>query len=394
VTAIRVGIAGMGAAGLAFVPALKASAGFEWVALAEPQPDLRQNCVRQYGLPAYATLDEMLAHPALDAVLIATPTALHAINARQVAQAGKHVLVEKPMAVSLDEATSMIAAAEHHGVALVVGHSHSHDAPIREMRAVIDSGELGQVRMVHTWCYTDWMQRPRRSDELDVAQGGGVTYRQGAHQFDILRLLCGGLARRVRARTFDWDPQRHSVGAHTVWIDFANGAVATAVYNGYGGFSSMDLCHDISEWGLHLPPSARQAPQALPANASPDEILRAKQRRAGTAIARHAPHQPFFGLTLVSCERGDIRQSPQGLNIYSQDGMREMVLPRERSPRDLVLEEWRGAISGVASPVHDGRWGMANLEICIAAHTSSSLGTEIDLAHQCAPGDARPVCTP
>ncbi len=387
-TVIRVGIAGMGAAGLAFVPAIQNSADFRWVALAEPQAGQRQNCATQYGVAAYATLDELLSHPGLDAVLVATPTTLHARHTRQVAKAGKHVLVEKPMAVSLDEAASMIAAAKHHGVVLVVGHSHSQDAPIRQMRTVIDSGELGPVRMVHNWCYTDWMQRPRRSDELDVNQGGGVTYRQGAHQFDILRMLCGGLARRVRARTFDWDPQRHSVGAHTVWIDFANGAVATAVYNGYGGFSSMDLCHDISEWGLHIPPSARQPRQVLPADSSPDEILRAKQLRAPKAIASQAPCQPFFGVTLVSCERGDIRQSPHGLNIYSRDGMREIILPSERSPRDLVLGEWRDAITGRSAAVHDGCWGMANLEVCIAAHISSTRGCEIDLAHQCAPADA------
>ena len=61
--------------------------------------------------------------------------------------------------------------------------------------------------MIHTWNFTDWMTRPRRPDELDVAQGGGVTYRQGAHQFDIIRLIGGGLVKSVRATTFDWDPK-------------------------------------------------------------------------------------------------------------------------------------------------------------------------------------------
>lgn len=393
-TAIRVGIAGMGAAGQAFVPALRKHDYFEWVALAEPQVGNRQGSAHDGSVAAYPTIDAMLAHPGLDAVLVATPTDLHAQHVQQAALAGKHILVEKPMAVSLDEAASMIGAAERHGVALVVGHSHSHDAPIRHMRALIDSGEFGPVRMVHTWCYTDWMQRPRRADELDVVRGGGVTYRQGAHQFDILRLLCGGQARRVRARTFDWDPGRRSIGAHTVWIDFANGAVATAVYNGYGGFSSMDLCNDISEWGQHLPPAVRQRQSALPVDASPDEILRAKQKRAHSAIATDAPHQPFFGLTLVSCERGDIRQSPQGLNIYDRGGMREIVLPTDQSPRDLVLGEWHDAIAGRSAPVHDGRWGMANLEICIAALESSTRDIDVALKHQVAPTDGAGVRHP
>ena len=97
------------------------------------------------------------------------------------------------MATRLDDARAMVQAAERAGTVLLVGHSHGFDGPVAAMRALIDSGELGAVTMAHHWCYTDWMGRPRRPDELDDAQGGGVTFRQGAHQFDILRLLCGGL---------------------------------------------------------------------------------------------------------------------------------------------------------------------------------------------------------
>ena len=67
------------------------------------------------------------------------------------------------------------------------------------MREIVASGALGRVRMIHTWNFTDWMARPRRAAELDVGQGGGVTYRQGAHQIDILRLIGGGLVQE-RAR--------------------------------------------------------------------------------------------------------------------------------------------------------------------------------------------------
>jgi phthalate 4,5-cis-dihydrodiol dehydrogenase len=384
VSAIALGIAGMGAAGQAFVAALRGHAGMEWVALAEPVDEVRRLWEQKTGVTAYPSFDDMLAHPGLDAVYIATPTQLHSRQVVQAAQAGKHVLVEKPMAQSLEAARAMVEAAQRAGVVLVVGHSHSHDLPIRRMHEVIASGELGAVGMVNTWCYTDWVHRPRRAEELDAQLGGGVTFRQGSHQFDIVRLLCGGKARSLRARTFNWDPGRSVIGAHSVWIEFENGAAATAVYNGYGGLSSMDLCDGISEWGLRQPLQDRRAHSAQSGARSAQEELRAKRERAATAIPAQAPHQPFFGLTLVSCERGDIRQSPQGLYVYQQSGMREIVLPADRSPRQLVLDEFCDAVASRKPALHDGAWGLATLEICVAALYSSTIGAEVQLHEQVA----------
>ena len=85
---------------------------------------------------------------------------------------------------------------------------------------------------------------------------------------------------------------------------------------------------------------------------------------------------------MVSCERGDIRQSPDGLYVYSERGREEIAVPNDKSPRDLVLDEFAAAIAGRARPIHDGRWGLANLEVCIAAIESSKRGEEIELKHQ------------
>ncbi len=117
------------------------------------------------------------------------------------------------------------------------------------------------------------------------------------------------------------------------------------------------------------------------AGSAADELA-AKRKRAGSAIPANAPHQPHFGLTLVSCERGDIRQSPDGLFVYSDKGREEIKLANDRSPRDLVLDEFAAAIGGQAPAIHDGRWGLANLEICLAAIESSKSGKAIDLKHQ------------
>jgi phthalate 4,5-cis-dihydrodiol dehydrogenase len=381
---VAIGIVGLGAAGRAFIPAIRAHSGLTLAAVCDPVGEVRSAIAGELGVRGYADLQELLVHPGLDAVYIATPTPLHHEHAMAALAAGKHVLLEKPMAARFEDARALVAAAERGGRVLVVGHSHSFDLPIARMREIVAGGTLGRVRMVNTWCYSDWMFRPRRADELDPEQGGGATFRQGAHQFDIVRLLCGGRARSVRARTFDWDPDRRGLGAHAVFIDFEDGAAATAVYNGYGRFSSIDLCFNVGEWGQLQPPGTR-TPVRRPSLAStPEAELRAKRERAKNAIPGSAPFQPFFGLTLVSCERGDIRQSPTGLTIYSDEGQTEIALPSDRSPRDLVVAEFHDAIARRVPALHNGRWGLANLEVCMAAIESSASGCDVALKEQVA----------
>jgi len=383
-SAIRIGVAGIGAAGRAFLPAIRGHAAFQLAAIAEPVAETREAVARETGAAGFADLPSMLAGAGIDAVYIATPTELHPQHAALAFAAKKHVLTEKPMAVRLDQAEAMVADAARAGVVLLCGHSHSFDRPIQAMREIVATGRLGRVRMINTWNFTDWMYRPRRPDELEIGQGGGVTFRQGSHQFDIIRLLGGGLVRSVRATTFDWDPARRSIGAHVVALQFQDGAAATAVYNGYGHFSTMELIADVSEWGF-VEPLAKRAPvRRGSAGLSPADELEAKRKRAVHAIPASAPHQPHFGLTLVSCERGDIRQSPDGLYVYAEAGREEIAVPTDKSPRDLVLDEFAAAISGRVKPIHDGRWGLANLEVCLAAIESSQTGTDIELRHQVA----------
>jgi len=377
---IRIGIVGMGAAGWAFVPAIRGNPAFELAAVAEPASEMREAVAREIGVAGHSDLPSMLRSSALDAVYIATPTELHPGHVAEACAAKKHILTEKPMAIRVDEAQAMVEAAKRAGVVLQVGHSHSYDLPIARMREIVQSGTLGRARMIHTWNFTDWMSRPRRAAELDVGQGGGVTYRQGAHQVDILRLIGGGLVKSVRATTFDWDDRRRSIGAHTIFLNFADGAAATAVYNGYGHFSGTELIGGVGEWGEVTRP--RAAPQPF-ASLTPEQELAAKRRRARNAIPISAPHQPHFGLTMVSCERGDIRQSPDGLLVYSERGREEIALPADKSPRDLVIAEFADAIAGKPT-THTGRWGLANLEVCTAAIESSRTGKEIELKHQIA----------
>ncbi len=387
---LRLGLVGLGAAGRAFLPAVLAHDRFRLTAVAEPDEAARSEICRQTRVAGFESLPAMLAGCELDAVYIGTPTELHGEHVMLACAAGKHVLTEKPMSTSLDGAQAMVDAAERAGVLLLVGHSHSYDLPVKTMRGIIARGELGRLRMMHTWCFSDWIYRPRRLDELNPELGGGVIYRQGAHQFDIIRLLGGGLLKSVRAAAFDWDPARQSIGAHVAWLQFADGAAATAVYNGYGHLSSAELCFDIGEWGQ---PQRLQERVAIPRAQTPgsDEEVEAKRKRAKNAIPAATPFQPFFGLTIVSCDRGDIRQSPHGLYLYTEKGREEIILPADCNPRSLVLDEFADAILGEAPAVHDGRWGLATLEVCAAVFSSSRSGCEVALTRQVAVPTVEPA---
>jgi phthalate 4,5-cis-dihydrodiol dehydrogenase len=92
-------------------------------------------------------------------------------------------------------------------------------------------------------------------------------------------------------------------------------------------------------------------------------------------------------LTIVSCEKGDIRQSPDGLYIYSADGRREVAIGKEESGRDWAIRELCDFVVNGRPPLHSGRWGKANLEVCLAVLESARTRREIMLSHQIAVAD-------
>jgi phthalate 4,5-cis-dihydrodiol dehydrogenase len=93
------------------------------------------------------------------------------------------------------------------------------------------------------------------------------------------------------------------------------------------------------------------------------------------------PGQPFFGWLIVSCEGGDLCQSPDGLYVYTERGREEVPRPL-CGTRDIMLAEFVDSIAGRRVPSHDGRWGLANLEVCVAAIESARTDRDVVLKRQ------------
>lgn len=370
---LRVGIAGLGVASSQVLPAFKReNSPYVLAGGADISSDVRERFTAKYGCPTFASVEEMCRSDQVNAVWISTPNTFHAEHVVTAARHGKHVICEKPMAVTLAECDRMLRACEDNGVKYLQGHSKIYGAPIRAMRDVIRSGRLGRVVQISAMNYNDWLQRPRLAPELDTTKGGGIVYRQGPHLVDIVRFLGGGMVETVRGVSGRADKHFNTEGHFSSLLQFEDGAVATMTMNGYGYFDVTELTWNIGESG-HVQTNKRNFPRKPrltgPANVEQKASV-AHDRQDFEKVERK---QPFFGLTIVACEYGVIRQSPDGVFVYTEDG-KEEVLSHGGHGRESELHELWSGITEKRDVFPDGHWGKATLEVCLAMMASSKDG--------------------
>src|SRR5687767_15945153 len=155
---LNIGVIGIGVGGLEIIRSIvqqdqvvRLAAGCDVV------PVTRQRFQERFPeARVYESVDAICKDPELDAVYIASPNRFHAEHAITAARHGKHVLVEKPMAISLRETEQMVEECEKAGVKLVCAHTASYGIHYRTMRKIIQSGELGRVRAIQMIAYTEW----------------------------------------------------------------------------------------------------------------------------------------------------------------------------------------------------------------------------------------------
>ena len=384
---VALAIAGLGMAGAVMVRAAAAHPGVKLVTAAEPHFETRNAFARDFNTPTYAQLYELCDDPRIEAVYVATPHQFHAAHAVALAEAGKHIILEKPMALTLADCDAIIAAVERHNVYLIVGHTHAFDPAVRAMAHIVATGELGSLGMIAAWNYTNFLYRPRRPEELDTAQGGGILFNQVPHQIDMVRTIAGRPLRSVRAQATKLDPARPTEGSAAAFLEFEDGVAASLVYGGYDFFDGDELHFWISERGASKPPDQHGAARrSLAAQKAEEARLRVERYAYGSEVGTSPSHQPHFGLLIVTCARGEMRASADGLFVYDKDGRREVALPKSAAMpgRSEVLDDIIAAIRTGQKPLHDGPWGKANVEASLAILQSARERREIMLEHQAA----------
>jgi phthalate 4,5-cis-dihydrodiol dehydrogenase len=355
---LRMGVAGLGRAFSVTAPAFR-DPRVELVAAADPRPEALARFRQEYGGRTYPSVEEMCADAAVEIVYVATPHELHAAHARVAAMSGKHVLVEKPMALTVEECRAMIDAARRAGVQLLVGHSHSYDAPVARTRSLIESGAYGAVRMITALDYTDWLYRPRRPEELAAA-----IENQASHQVDIVRLLAGGQVTGVRAFTGSWDPARPAAAAYSCQLAFDNGVFATLVYSGYAHFDSDEFMGWTGELGQKKDPS-RYGEARSRLKGDELSLKNARNYGGGQFAAPEGVAHQHFGVVIASCENADLRPLPTGVMIYGDSERRLDALAPPEYPRVELIDELYAAVVDGKPPLHSGEWAMATLEVVL-----------------------------
>jgi len=210
------------------------------VAVADVRGEAAENAARTWGAEeAYADYHALLARPDIDVVVIATPEFLHAEQVTAAAAAGKHILCEKPMAPSVAEADAMIVAARAAGIKFMVGHSRRFTPRYQAVRAAIDRGAIGQVRMARenerrpramyrglSLATGAWAPDGQRAWMADPRYSLGAAMLNAIHEVDLLRWFVGEEVTSVYAESRIGDENAEVPDFISIQLRFANGALA------------------------------------------------------------------------------------------------------------------------------------------------------------------------
>ncbi len=189
---VRVGLVGCGKVGPIHAAALGALPESEFVAACDAMPERAASFAAKYGVRPFTDLARCSRE--VEAVVIGTPHPLHAEPAIRAAEAGVHVLVEKPLAATLADCDAMLAAARKSGVTLGVISQRRFYEPVLRMKAAIDAGKIGRpvlgVFQMYSWRDPAYYQSDPWRGKWDT-EGGGVLVNQSPHQLDLLLWLMG-----------------------------------------------------------------------------------------------------------------------------------------------------------------------------------------------------------
>jgi len=237
---MRLGILGYGESACGFAAAAHVAEGVKLAMVAGRNAEKAKAFAERYRAESSGATEEMLARDDIDCVAISTPPGIHAEGAVQFAERGVHLMVEKPMCLTVEDCRKIIGAAERNNVRLMVTHTHRFTTIARSARQLIESGEFGSPIHLTVELYHDYFTAKRTGWQIDVGMsGGGVTMNPFIHMIDLARYLslsevaeATGCTGRHK-RGFDIE------GNVQCFARFENGTTAFVCIDGYGHSKRM-----------------------------------------------------------------------------------------------------------------------------------------------------------
>jgi predicted dehydrogenase len=338
---MRVGLIGCGNVGVnAHIPAVQANEGMTIVTAADPTPERLQAAAAAAGLEPndlHADWRDLLAREEVDAVIVATPQRFRPEIVIAAATAGKHVLAEKPLALTPADAQAMIDAVRAHGVTLATVHNYHFMPVYRDIKEVLDSGEIGQPEIA-VLNYLGVEDRPGAAAynprwRHRAADSGGGVLMDMLHVVYLAHWFMGGPPRAVSA----WVDKRLEGDG-----DVEDIALVRYVYE--NGQALVNMAWGVGPGGVEI----------------------------GGAAGRVVMTNKDFGThPFVPAVR---------LDVVSESGTRSWT-PREPVAYGMagIAADFRDAVAAKAEPMASGESGLRVLDAVLGAYVSAALGEEVAL---------------
>ena len=247
---VRVGMVGLGKMGLSHLSIVRAHPEVELVAACDTMAYLTDVLGKYTGLKCYADLDQMLAAERLDAVVISTPSKLHAAMVQKALDRGLHVFCEKPFVLDLADGERLVQAAEQKGLVTQVGYHYRFVGAFQEAARIARSGALGAVHHVRAEAYGPVVLRPKGGTwRLAKSEGGGALYDYACHAIDLVNFVAGvpaAVSGVVRHGVFSRDVEDEVYCT----LHYAGGASGQLCVN-WSDESFRKMSTKVSVWGTN-----------------------------------------------------------------------------------------------------------------------------------------------
>ncbi|OGA00295.1 MAG: hypothetical protein A3H35_04490 [Betaproteobacteria bacterium RIFCSPLOWO2_02_FULL_62_17] len=230
------------------LPQMKQAAGTQLVAVVSRDHARAENFAREHGFAqGYTSLAEALRDPQVQALYHATPDGLHARDAIEGAKAGRHSLIEKPLAITLAQCQEVIQACRMHGVKLGVVFQQRHEAVHLEARRMVRAGEIGEVMMARAQLALRVMPPPAAAPALSTWRNdpamrpGGIVMGIGDHAYDTLAWILGQEITEVMAMTDATRADAPNERVGSLLLKFSKGAVGVAAASSRTPFAQRPI---------------------------------------------------------------------------------------------------------------------------------------------------------